>query len=97
MHACNERNGIRNLEERIFPAVLKRIQERKDSLVNMGNFQARGLKGWFKVEIVVALENTSHPVEDVKNQGTDLLSEGGIHIELKGQTRASKRINIFTM
>jgi hypothetical protein len=96
MHA-DERNGIRNLEECIFPAVLKRIQERKDSLVNMGNFEVRGLEGWFKVEIVVALANTSHPAEDVKNQDTDLLLEGGIHIELKGQTRASKRINSFTM
>lgn len=74
------------LKNVIFPAVLKRIKERKDSLVNMGKFQARGLEGWFKVEIVAALANTNHPVKNVRNQGIDLLLEDGINIELKGQT-----------
>lgn len=74
------------LKNEIFPAVLKRIKERKDSLVNIGKFEARGLEGWFKVEIVAALANTRHRVKDVRNKGVDLLLDSGIEIELKGQT-----------
>lgn len=74
------------LKNEIFPAVLNRIKERKDSLVHIGKFQAVGLEVWFKVEIVAALANTDYPVKDVRNQGVDLLLESGINIELKART-----------
>ncbi len=74
------------LKNEIFPAILKRIKERKDSLMNMGKFDARGLEGWLKVEIVAALADSKHPVKDIRNKGIDLLLHGGIEIELKGQT-----------
>ena len=74
------------LKNIIFPAVFKRIEGRKDSLVAMGKFDARGLEGWFRVEIVAALANSNYPVIDVRNRGVDLVLKGGINIELKGQT-----------
>ncbi len=52
----------------------------------MGKFDARGLEGWFRIEIVAALANSNYPVMDVRNRGVDLILEGGIKIELKGQT-----------
>lgn len=51
----------------------------------MGRFQASGLEGWFKVEIVTALANTKHAVKEI-HPGPDLLLESGIKIELKGAT-----------
>ena len=74
------------LKNEVFTAVLKRIKERKDSLLNMAKFNARGLEGWFKVEIVTALANSNYPVKDIRNRGIDLLLEGEINLELKGQT-----------
>lgn len=74
------------LKNVIFPAVLKRIEERKDSLETMGKFDARGLEGWFRIEIVASLANINYPVIDIRNRGVDLVLECGINIELKGRT-----------
>lgn len=74
------------LKSLIFPVVLKRIEERKDSLVPMGKFDARGIEGWFRIEIVAALVKTNYPVIDVRNRGIDLVLKGGLNVELKGQT-----------
>lgn len=74
------------MKNEIFPIVLKRIKEKSDSLISMGKFVARGLEGWFKVEVVAALAYSNYPVKDVRNKGIDLLLEGGINLELKGQT-----------
>lgn len=74
------------LKNIIFPAILSRIQERKDALVNMIKFKSAGLEGWFRVEIITALANTQHAVKEIHNSGPDLLLESGIKIELKGGT-----------
>jgi len=73
------------LKNIIFPIVLRRIQERKESLINMGKFQSVGLEGWFRVEIIAALGNTQHAVKEI-HPSPDLLLESGITIELKGAT-----------
>jgi hypothetical protein len=77
------------LKNDVFPIVLNRITERKDSLVPMGRFLASGLEGWFKVEVVRALANTKYSIKEIRGSNSgraDLLLEDGIEIELKGQT-----------
>lgn len=74
------------VKKEVFPSVLKRIEERKDSLVNIMKFPQTGIEGWFKVETVTALANTRHAVKLVRNQGPDLMLDSGIEIELKGAT-----------
>lgn len=76
-------NVLKNI---VFPLVFTRIEKRKDSLIHIGTFVARGLEGWLKVEIVAALADSPYPVEDIRNKGIDLLLKGGIDLELKGQT-----------
>lgn len=72
----------------IFPLVVERIKQRKESLTTMdqNKFPMTGIEAWFKVEIVFALSKTKHAIKKLKNQGPDLLLESGIEIELKGAT-----------
>jgi hypothetical protein len=74
------------VKNEVFPFVIRRIKERKESLVNMGIFKATGIEGWFKVEVVTALAGTKHAVKALRNKGPDLHLESEIDIELKGAT-----------
>lgn len=74
------------LKDEVFPIILNRIKERKDSLISMNSkFRSHGLEGWFKVEIIASLANTKHAVKEL-HPSPDLLLESGIEIELKGAT-----------
>jgi hypothetical protein len=47
-----------------------------------------GLEGWFRIELVKALENTSI-VNKICNSGADLLLENGDYLELKAAANLS--------
>lgn len=76
------------VKDEVFPIVLNRMKERKNSLINKGKFpNPRGLEGWFMVQIITALVNTKHAIEEFRyGNRPDLLLESGIEIELKGAT-----------
>lgn len=70
-----------DLKQDILKPVVKRIIERKDSLIELRRFAKNlGFEGWLKVEAIAALNKK---VMDVKNKGVDLLLDDGLEIELK--------------
>jgi uncharacterized protein Veg len=72
-----------NLEE-IFKLITERITMRISSLSAIERFRniGIGLEGWFKVEVVKALER-EFEVEEIKGKGPDLKFRNGKRIELK--------------
>jgi len=72
-----------DLKADVFEPVVERIIARRDSLVNVKPFPRTGIEGWFKVEIIAALEDM---VKALQNKGPDLLLKDGTRIELKAAT-----------
>ncbi len=72
-----------DLKRDIFEPVAGRIRQRVDSLHNIKRFPRTGIEGWFKVEIIAALDNR---VRRLQNKGPDLLLDDGTEIEIKAAT-----------
>ena len=75
--------NLMDLEKDIFKAVAARIRQRADSLTNIKRFPVTGIEGWFKVEIVAALDQR---VRRLQNKGPDLLLDDDTEIEIKAAT-----------
>jgi hypothetical protein len=69
-----------DLIKNIFNPVAAHLQTVAQSLHAIRRFQGGGIEGWFKVEVVAALEEL---VDKVRNKGPDLLLNNGNVIELK--------------
>ena len=72
-----------DLNQDIFEPVAARVRRRIDSLRNIRRFPRTGIEGWFKVEIVAALNKG---VRRLQNKGPDLLLVDGTEIEIKAAT-----------
>ena len=60
-----------------FPSVIKTL-----TAIERLNQPTLGLEGWFRIELVKSLENTTI-VKRICNRGADLLLENGDYLELK--------------
>jgi hypothetical protein len=76
-----------DLEKDIFKPVAERIRKRADSLKNIKKFPRTGIEGWFKVEIIAALDQR---VFRLQNKGPDLLLDDDTEIEIKAATDFNK-------
>lgn len=76
-----------DLEKDIFKPVAERIRKRADSLKNIKKFPRTGIEGWFKVEIIAALDQR---VCRLQNKGPDLLLDDDTEIEIKAATDFNK-------
>ncbi|MCD6416903.1 MAG: hypothetical protein J7M08_09450 [Planctomycetes bacterium] len=72
-----------DLRNDVFVPVLARVKKRVESLRSLKRFQRTGIEGWFKVEIVAALDKK---VKAIHNKGPDLEFEDGTKLELKAAT-----------
>lgn len=71
----------------IFVPVLKRIICRVESLRSIKRFQKTGIEGWFKVEIVAALDTR---IQSLNNKGPDILFDDNTELEIKAATDFNK-------
>ena len=71
------------MKTEILNSVFERVESRKDSLKNLGCFNNIGIEGWFKVEVIAALNGK---VKKIQNKGPDLLMQDRTEIELKAAT-----------
>lgn len=76
-----------DLKRDVFQAIVSRITERSDSLREVKRFTNVGIEGWFKVEIVAALDGK---VTSLNNKGPDLTLEDQTKIEIKAATNFTK-------
>jgi len=74
-----------NRLKRILSAVTKKVQEHVDLIDPVFKFRA-GIEGWFKVELVAALNDLNEEVVNLKNKGPDIILSDNLQIELKGAT-----------
>ena len=81
-----------DLGKDIFKPVAARIRERADSLINIKRFPGTGIEGWFKVEILAALDQR---VRRLRNKGPDLLLDDDTEIEIKAATNFHKGYFLF--
>jgi hypothetical protein len=76
-----------DLRQDIFQPVVARVAKRQDSLADIMRFSYSGIEGWFKVEIVAALGDKVHKLQ---NKRADLKLWDGTEVEIKAATNFSK-------
>ena len=76
-----------DLRQDIFQPVVARVAKRADSLTDIMRFSYSGIEGWFKVEIVAALGDKVHKLQ---NKRADLKLWDGTEVEIKAATNFSK-------
>ena len=81
------------LKKHVFKPVLKRLNERKESLSHLKRFlgEGKGIEAWLKVEVLAALETKKVKVADFYGKGADLKLSNGQRIELKAATDFNPR------
>lgn len=77
-----------DLKQDVFQPVVSRIIARSDSLRGVKRFNNIGIEGWFKEEIVAALDAK---VASLNNAGPDLTLKDQTKIEIKAATNFSKK------